>query len=31
MLGVNEATVFNWEGNRTTPSGRYWARLMRFL
>lgn len=30
-LGVDEATVYNWEGNRTTPAQLQWPQIIAFL
>jgi DNA-binding XRE family transcriptional regulator len=31
MIGVDEATIYNWEGNRTAPTVRLIPRIIQFL
>ena len=31
QIGVAEATVYNWENNRTSPPFRFLSRIVQFL
>jgi DNA-binding XRE family transcriptional regulator len=31
QIGVDETTIYNWEGQRTDPEIRYMSRIIQFL